>query len=96
MGTRVDGVYKMSEAILGAIAFLIGICGFNYWAFGQMGKRLDAKLDSVSLDVHRIANQLRGERRIKESLYKFALDNYNKSGYKKSVGFYESGGSWEL
>jgi hypothetical protein len=73
------------EGILAAMAFLGGLCGFIYWVFGLMEKRLEMKiglmenrLDSVASDVHRIANELREERRSKDALYKFVLDNYNK------------------
>lgn len=60
------------------IAILGGLCAFVYWMFGIMEKRLESKLDSVSCDISRIANELRDERRSKDALYKFVLDNYMK------------------
>ena len=74
------------QGILTSMGFLGGLCGFIYWVFGLMEKRLEMKislmenrLDSVAADVHRIANELREERRSKDALYKFVLDNYNKN-----------------
>jgi hypothetical protein len=67
------------EGIIACIALLGGFCGFIYWIFGMMEKRIEAKLGSVSSDVHHIANELKEERRSKDALYKFVLDNYKKS-----------------
>ncbi len=66
------------QGILATSAFLGGLCGFIYWVFGLMEKRLEIKIDSIATDVHRIANELREERRSKDALYKFVLDNYNR------------------
>jgi hypothetical protein len=60
------------------MALLGGLCGFMYWVFGIMEKRIETKLDSVASDVNRIANELRDERISKDALYKFVLDNYKK------------------
>lgn len=64
------------EGALACMAFLGGLCTFIYWVFGVMEKRLESKMESVSQDVHRIANELREERRSKDALYKFVMDNY--------------------
>lgn len=66
------------EGIIACMAVLGGLCGFIYWVFGIMEKRIETKLDSVSSDVHRIANELRDERISKDALYRFVLDNYRK------------------
>jgi hypothetical protein len=73
------------QGILSTIAFLGGLCGFIYWVFGLMEKRLEMKLDLfenrldvIVVDVHTIAEELREERRSKDALYKFVLDNYNR------------------
>lgn len=70
------------EAFFGGIAacmaVLGGLCGFIYWVFGIMEKRIETKLDSVSSDVHRIATELRDERISKDALYKFVMDNYKR------------------
>lgn len=66
------------EGILACMAILGGLCGFIYWVFGMMEKRLETKLDAVSSDVHRIATELRDERMSKDALYKFVMDNYKK------------------
>jgi hypothetical protein len=60
-----------------------GVCAFNYWMFGMMEKRLenkiDTKIDALAQDVHRIALELREERRARDNLYKFVLDATSKS-----------------
>jgi hypothetical protein len=66
------------EGVIAAIALLGGLCGFIYWVFQIMEKRLENKLDSVGSDVNRIANEMRDERISKDALYKFVLDNYRK------------------
>lgn len=66
------------QGILATMAVLGGLCGFIYWVFGVMEKRLEIKFDTIAGDVHRIADELREERRSKDALYKFVLDNYNK------------------
>ena len=66
------------EGILAAVAILGGLCSFIYWVFAMMEKRLETKIDSVSTDVHKIANELREERISKDALYKFVLENYKK------------------
>lgn len=67
------------EGILATVAILGGLCGFIYWVFGVMEKRLEIKIDGISTDVHKIAQELREERISKDALYKFVLDNYRKS-----------------
>lgn len=66
------------EGIIACMAVLGGLCGFIYWVFGMMEKRLETKLDSVASDVNRIARELRDERISKDALYKFVMDNYRK------------------
>ncbi len=66
------------EGILATVAILGGLCGFNFWIFGVMEKRLEMKIESISIDVHKIAQELRDERISKDALYKFVMDNYNK------------------
>jgi hypothetical protein len=62
------------EAIIGTMAVLGALCTFIYWVFGLMEKRLEAKIDAIACDVHRIADELREERRSKDFLYKFVVD----------------------
>lgn len=64
------------EGILACMAFLGGLCGFIYWVFGLMEKRLETKIDTMAADVHRIANELREERHSRDALYRFVLDHY--------------------
>lgn len=73
------------QGVLATVAVLGGLCGFIFWVFGLMEKRLEMKMsvlentiDTIAVDVNRIANELREERRSKDALYKFVLDNYNK------------------
>ncbi len=66
------------EGVIAAVAILGGLCGFIYWVFGMMEKRLEVKIDGISNDVHKIAQELRDERISKDALYKFVLDNYKK------------------
>jgi ATP-dependent protease HslVU (ClpYQ) peptidase subunit len=57
------------------VALLGGLCTFIYWVFGLMEKRLEAKLESVGSDIHRIADELKEERRSKDYLYKFVIEH---------------------
>ena len=70
------------EGIIAAVAILGGLCGFIYWVFGVMEKRLEMKIDGISSDVHKIAQELRDERISKDALYKFVLDNYKQTEKK--------------
>lgn len=54
------------------VSFLI------YCIVGHIQKRLHIRLDILQEDIHRIANELREERRSKDYLYKFVMDNVNK------------------
>ncbi len=63
------------QGLIAGIAMLGGLCAFIYWVFNMMEKRLEQKLDNVGSDVARIANELREERRSKDYLYKFVIDN---------------------
>lgn len=69
---------QIFEGIIATMAILGGICGFISWMFSMMEKRMESKLDSISADVGKIAYELREERRSKDALYKFVLDNYKK------------------
>ncbi len=63
------------QGVIAAVGILGGLCAFNYWAFGMMEKRIEDKIDKVGSDISTIANELREERRSKDYLYKFVLDN---------------------
>jgi len=64
------------QGIIATLAMLGGLCGFNYWMFLMMEKRLDIKLDNVAADIHSLITDMREERKSKDALYKFVLDNY--------------------
>ncbi len=66
------------QGVLATSAVLGGLCSFIFWILGLMEKRLEMKIDSIAGDVHRIADELIEERRSKDALYRFVLDNYNK------------------
>lgn len=74
------------QGIVSAVAILGGLCTFIYWVFNLMEKRLDIKIDSLANDVRRIADELkedrlrsqeefREERRSKDYLYQFVINN---------------------
>lgn len=65
----------MSSVVAG-IAILGGLCAFQFWVFNLLEKKLESKLDSISGDVHKIARELVEERRSKDALYSFVLDQY--------------------
>ena len=67
------------EGLIAGIAMLGGVCGFNYWMFLMMEKRLDVKLDVMASEIHSLITDMREERRSKDALYKFVLDNYKKT-----------------
>lgn len=69
---------EFAQGALASVAFLGGICGFIYWMFNLMEKRFENKLDNVSNDIARIADELREERRSKDYLYKFVIENVKK------------------
>ena len=66
------------SGMVAAFTILAGLCGFNIWIFNLIEKRIESKIDSVGLDVAKIAQELRDERISKDALYKFVLDNYKK------------------
>ena len=66
------------QGIIAAVGMLGGLCAFTYWMFHMMEKRIDLKLDSITHDIHRLVNDITEERRSKDALYKFVMDNYNK------------------
>lgn len=61
--------------MIASIGIIGGLCAFMYWVFNLMEKRIELKMDSVIQEVHRIADELREERRSKDHLYKFVVDN---------------------
>lgn len=66
------------QGLIAGVAILGGLCAFNYWVFGLFEKRIemkiDMKLDAISLDIHKIADELKEERRSKDYLYKFVME----------------------
>ena len=66
------------QGIIASVTILGGLCAFIYWVFALMEKRLELKIESISSDVHKIAEELREERRSKDYLYKFVIDNVEK------------------
>ena len=64
------------QGLIAGLGMLGGICAFNYWMFLMMEKRLDVKLDNVAADIHSLITDMREERKSKDALYKFVLDNY--------------------
>ena len=66
------------QGIIAAVAILGGLCAFIYWVFAMMEKRIESKLDAVAGDVARIALELREERKSKDYLYKFVIENVRK------------------
>jgi len=66
------------QGIIATVSVLGGLCAFIYWMFNLMEKRFETKLESISSDVHKIAEELREERRSKDYLYKFVIENVRK------------------
>lgn len=71
------------QGVIAAIGLLGGLCAFTYWMFFMMEKRIDLKLDAIVKDLHEFTYDLREERRNKDALYKFVLDNFNSEKPKK-------------
>lgn len=69
--------------MLESIGLIGGICAFIFFVFSVIEKRLESKIDTLSTDVNRIANELREERRSKDYLYKFVMDYVNKREEKQ-------------
>jgi len=68
----------MSEFFGGMLAcagVLGGLCAFIYWVFNLMEKRLEVKFDTMSTEIHKIAEEMKEERRSKDYLYKFVMDH---------------------
>lgn len=63
------------QGVLAGISILGGMCAFNYWMFAMMEKRLDLKLETMTNDIHSIAQELVEERRNKSNLYNFVMEN---------------------
>lgn len=70
------------QGIIACITVVGGLCAFIYWVFNLMEKRIELKLEVVSSDIHKIADELREERRSKDYLYKFVMENVDKKGKK--------------
>lgn len=71
----------MKEFLLGAacsITILGGICGFMWYIFSSMEKRIEEKMNSFGFELHRIADELQQERRDKTNLYNFVLNSVKK------------------
>ena len=66
------------QGLIAGISMLGGLCAFNYWVFCMMEKRLESKLDQVVQQVHAIAEEVKEDRRDKNRLYSFVLENYKK------------------
>lgn len=68
-----------------SVSILGGLCAFIYWVFSLLEKRIDIKIgsledkiDHVATDIHRIAEELREERKSKDYLYRFVIENVRK------------------
>lgn len=57
-----------------SITILGGICGFMWYIFTSMEKRMEQKFDMLAADIHRVANELHQERIDKSNLYNFVLN----------------------
>jgi hypothetical protein len=66
------------QGIIASVTMLGGLCAFIYWVFALMEKRLELKIEGIASDVHKIAEELREERRSKDYLYKFVIENIDK------------------
>jgi hypothetical protein len=66
------------QGVIASVAILSGLCAFIYWVFNLMEKRIELKLEIVSSDVQKIANELREERKSKDYLYQFVINNVDK------------------
>lgn len=63
------------EGFIACAAVLGGLCAFIYWVFNLMEKRLEVKFDTMSAEIHKIAEEMKEERRSKDHLYKFVMDH---------------------
>lgn len=61
--------------IIACAAIVGGMCSLIYWFFCVFEKRVESKFDSLSNDVHRIANELREERLSRDNMYKFVMNH---------------------
>ena len=66
------------QGLIAGLGMLGGICAFNYWMFLLLKESLHKDLSTLGSDVHSLINDMREERKSKDALYKFVLDNYNK------------------
>lgn len=73
------------QGVIATVGILGGLCAFTYWMFLMMEKRIDIKLDSITKDLHCFTQDLKEERRNKDALYKFVLDNFNSEKPKRST-----------
>ena len=69
---------QFHQGILATVSMLGGLCAFIYWMFNMMEKRFETKLDSISSDVHKVAEELKEERKSKDYLYKFVIEHVKK------------------
>lgn len=61
------------QGLVAGVSILGGMCAFNYWMFVLLQNKLESKLDTMSNDIHSIAQELVEERRNKANLYNFVL-----------------------
>lgn len=66
------------QGMVASVGMLGGLCAFIYWVFSIMEKRLETKIEAIALDVHKIAEELREERKSKDYLYRFVIENVRK------------------
>lgn len=67
-----------SFTIMLFVTLLGTLLGFMYYLFTSMEKRIDLKLDLMTLELHRVANDIEQDRRDKANLYNFVLSNAKK------------------
>jgi len=51
--------------------------------FNLMEKRLEVKIEVLAMDIHKVVEDMRDERRSKDHLYKFIMDYVKKNEDKK-------------
>ena len=73
------------QGMVASVGMLGGVCAFIYCMFYLLGKMietkisaLETKIEGVALCVHKIAEELREERRSKDYLYRFVIENVRK------------------
>lgn len=64
------------QGLIAGLGMLGGLCAFNYWMFQLLEKRLDGKFESLALEIHGIAEEMKEDRRNKDRMYQFVLDSH--------------------